>query len=65
MEKILDYEVLSPLLREQLRPGVATNAVLSREDYVRAIAGGALSCQQFDGGLYLFTRRDGFSKLHF
>ncbi len=65
MEKILDYGALAPLLREQLRPGVATNAVLSREDYVRAIAGGGLDIQRFDGGLYLFLRRNGFSRLCF
>ena len=45
MRKITDYNQLSPLLSAQLRPGVATNAVQKKEEYLFAIEAGALYVQ--------------------
>ena len=64
MRKITDYNQLSPLLSAQLRPGVATNAVQKKEEYLFAIAHGALYVQEFPGGLYLLCRREAHWQLY-
>lgn len=65
MRKITDYNQLSPLLSAQLRPGVATNAVQKKEEYLFAIEAGALYVQEFPGGLYLLWRREAHWQLYF
>ena len=65
MRNITDYNELSPLLSAQLRPGVVTNAVQKKEDYLFAIAHGALYVQEFPGGLYLLWRRESHWQLYF
>lgn len=65
MGKIRSYEELAPLLSAQLRPGVATNAAATREEYLRWIEGGELYAEPFDGGLYLLRQQEGFATLYF
>ena len=65
MRKITDYNQLSPLLSAQLRPGVATNAVQKKEEYLFAIEAGTLYVQEFLGGLYLLWRREAHWQLYF
>lgn len=65
MRNITDYNELSPLLSAQLRPGVVTNAVQKKEEYLFAIAHGALYVQEFPGGLYLLWRRESHWQLYF
>ena len=56
MERMETYEALAPLLSSQLKKGVYTNHVLSREDTERELAAG-LSVEPFSGGLWIARRR--------
>ena len=56
MERIERYEDLAPLLSAQLKKGVYTNHVLSRDETEREIAAG-LAVEAFDGGLWIARRR--------
>ena len=60
MRAVESFETLSPLLGAQLRPGVATNVALTREEYQREIQGGALFWEEAPGALLLLRRRPGF-----
>lgn len=65
MKPITSYEELAPLLSAQLRRGVVTNAALTAEDWRREIAERALWIQDWEEGLLLLRRREGFSRLQF
>jgi GNAT superfamily N-acetyltransferase len=57
MQKIETYDQLAPLLRQQLRPGLVTNVVLSQEEFCGEIAAGSLYVWEFPGGLLLLRQR--------
>lgn len=63
--RIEDYAQLSPLLAGELKPGVLTNTLLKKEDYLREIAAGSLFAEKFPGGLLLLRRREGYQRLNF
>ena len=65
MEQIQSYDRLASLLAAQLRPGVVTNAVLGRGDYLPEIEAGALFVEPFPGGLLIFRRRKAHQLLNF
>lgn len=65
MEQIKDYDTLSPLLAAQLRPGVLTNTVLCKADYLREIRAGTLFAVPFGGGLLLLRQRGTHQILNF
>lgn len=65
MEQIKEYDALSPLLAAQLRPGVLTNAVLRKADYLGEIQAGTLFAQSFPGGLLLLRQRGTHQILNF
>lgn len=56
MERIESYGALAPLLSAQLKKGVYTNHVLSRDETEWAVAEG-LAVEPFDGGLWIARRR--------
>lgn len=64
MERIESYEALAPLLSAQLKKGVYTNHVLSREETEREVAAG-LAAEPFDGGLWILRRRGDHDLLTF
>lgn len=59
------YSRLLPLLTAQLKPGVITNTLLKKEDYLREIQAGTLFAEEFPGGLLLFLRRGNHQRLYF
>lgn len=65
MQTIHSYEALAPLLSRQLRRGVRTNAFTSPDEYRREIAAGRLAVLEWEQGLLLFHRREGFWRLNF
>ena len=64
MERIESYEALAPLLSAQLKKGVYTNHVLSRDETERELAAG-LAVEAFDGGLWIARRRGDHDLLTF
>lgn len=65
MQTIKSYEALAPLLSQQLRRGVRTNAFAGPDEYRREIAAGRLAVLEWGQGLLLFHRREGFWRLNF
>ncbi len=65
MKKPESYEEVSSLIASQLKPGVVTNAAVSRQDLERELKQGSLRMMPFDGGLLLTRQRDTFQRLWF
>lgn len=65
MKQVTSYEEFVPMLSAQLRRGVIANAPVSAEQWRREIAHGTLWVRQWDSGLLLLRRREGFDRLTF
>ena len=65
MRPVRDKETLSALLTAQLRPGVATNCPLGDPALGRALEEGRLWAHSWEGGLFLFSRREGFWRMRY
>lgn len=65
MRRIGQYDELAPLLTAQLKRGVATNALMTQQEYRREIAEGGLWVHQWEGGLLLLRRRPAGWRMNF
>lgn len=65
MKPICSNRSLSALLRQQLKPGVVTNAALSASMYQEAIETGCLFAHSWSGGLLLLQLHRDFQTMHF
>lgn len=65
MKKIEDLQAVNDLIAACLKPGVATNCVLTGEDWRRELAAGTLRACQWPGGVLFFRQRDGFWRLSY
>ena len=60
MNRISSFEELKTLASSMLKPGVLTNASISKRDYLPSIEAGKLYYDQGPDYLYLYRQRDGF-----
>ncbi len=65
MKKPESYEEVSALLASQLKPGVVTNAAVSKQELLQELKQGTLRIQPFDAGLLLARQRGSFQRLWF
>ena len=63
MRQVRDEKELNAWLTEQLRPGVMTNCPLGGPALHRALEDGRLWGGSWEGGLFLFSRQEGFWRL--
>ena len=65
MKKVNNYTEISEAVNRHFGRTIVTNCFISRETYDSEIKNGTLYLEEFDGGVYILKKRDGYDVLYF